>query len=316
MKFDISVIVLNYCPNREKLFATLRSVLAQKQIRFEIVIADDGSPDPLKDEMISLFADYGFSDYRFVFHEKDGGTVRNFYDGAKVCDGKYVKPISPGDCLYDELTLFRAVSFLEEKGGRVLFGDMVYYSGEDAVRVFDLKTPADDGIYRRDPYPFRKVTKHQMLYYEYISGAAVFYERDLLLSGLNRIADTVIYAEDTMLQLFAVQGERILHLESFVVWYEYGTGLSTAPENGFSERLRTDFYRFYSLLYRDFQSDSMVRRTYRFWYVMMHGGRLRNLWRRCVNVDRILFRFRKKRLLKNYRCSSYDPTKIGLWFAD
>ena len=54
---DFSVIVLNYHPDKDKLFATLRSILCQKDVSFEIILADDGSPDPLKPEIEAFMAE-------------------------------------------------------------------------------------------------------------------------------------------------------------------------------------------------------------------------------------------------------------------
>ena len=43
--YDISVYVLIYRPDYEKLFITLTSVILQKGCRYEIILADDGSED-------------------------------------------------------------------------------------------------------------------------------------------------------------------------------------------------------------------------------------------------------------------------------
>ena len=42
---DISVCVLTYRPNYEKLFITLTSIIRQQSCSYEIIIADDGTPD-------------------------------------------------------------------------------------------------------------------------------------------------------------------------------------------------------------------------------------------------------------------------------
>ncbi len=298
---DFSVIVLNYHPDREKLFATLRSILCQKNISFELIFADDGSPNPLKGEIETFLAAYEFSDYKIILHEKNGGTVRNFYDGLAAATGKYVKPISPGDCLYDENTLSEVFVRMEDAHAEVLFGDMVYYCGDE---IYHLKTPMVDDIYVAGDR--KKILKHQMFYYEYISGAAVFYEKNRLKQGLEAILGKVLYAEDTMLQLFAVQGIGIYYLPRFVVWYEYGSGLSTQVSSGPSKRLQKDFYCFYQVLHSLYPKDPMVRKIYRFWFVMMEKGRGRNFLRKIRYLDRIVFGFRKRSLQKSFRCVGYD----------
>ena len=43
MRETVSVIVLTYNPDREKLFATLNSIIIQENIDIEIIVSDDGS---------------------------------------------------------------------------------------------------------------------------------------------------------------------------------------------------------------------------------------------------------------------------------
>ena len=43
MSFDVSVVILTYFPDKEKLLKTLKSVLLQKNVSYEILIADEGS---------------------------------------------------------------------------------------------------------------------------------------------------------------------------------------------------------------------------------------------------------------------------------
>lgn len=303
---DFSVIVLNYHPDKDKLFATLRSILCQKDVSFEIILADDGSPDPLKPEIEAFMASHKFTDYQLVLHEHNGGTVRNFYDGLSHAKGKYIKPISPGDCLYDDQTLSAVFRYMEKQEARLLFGDMVYYNGD---RILNIKTPWIEKPYHR--HQNRKILKQQMIHCQYISGAAVFYERCLLEDGLQTILDTVIYAEDVMLQLFAAQGVTTHHLPQFVMWYEYGTGLSTDPQKKTSPRLAQDFYRFYQLLLRLYPHTPYAKRICRLWRIMIEKGRVRNMIRKLTNLDRILFRIRGLLLSRAYTCTGYDLTHIN-----
>ena len=49
---DISICVLTYQPNYEKLFMTLTSIICQQGCSYEIIIADDGTPDFRQDVIV------------------------------------------------------------------------------------------------------------------------------------------------------------------------------------------------------------------------------------------------------------------------
>ncbi|MBO4939216.1 MAG: glycosyltransferase [Oscillospiraceae bacterium] len=308
MKYDFSVIVLSYHPNKEKLFATLRSVLLQKDCRFEVIVADDGSGEFYEPEIRAFFAEQSFEDYRIIGHEHNQGTVLNLLDAADAAQGGYIKPISPGDYLYDELTLRDLKEFMDDQGVKAVFGDMVYYSADPEFRVFNTRTPWDDSIYSCDAEQFdcRRSMKHQMVYLDNISGASVAYTKDAFCSGLRAIAGHVRYAEDAVLQLMVLQGDRICKIPRFVVWYEYGTGISTDLQAGPSPRLKQDFYRFYAMLHEQYPNAPYVGRTYHRWKLMMEGNKLENLLRRFTQIDKLQFVLKKQVMMKNYTCSDYD----------
>ena len=52
---DVSVVVLTYNPDLRGLKRTLRSVMLQTGVNFEIIIADDGSSDNLSEEIKAFF---------------------------------------------------------------------------------------------------------------------------------------------------------------------------------------------------------------------------------------------------------------------
>lgn len=309
MQYDFSVIVLSYHPDREKLLATLRSALMQRDVSFEIIVADDGSPAFFEEDIRRTLD--GKVDYRILAHERNQGTVKNLLDAVSVAKGRYIKPISPGDYLYDGDTLKTVTDFMDEKNAPILFGDMVYYAWEDGLKLFDRKTPYDDGMYLAENTNFscRKAAKHQMVYNDNISGAAVFYERETMLWGLSTISSAVRYAEDTMLQLALLADKRIYRIPRFVVWYEYGSGISTNGALGFSSRLTEDFCRFYGLLRSVMPNAPYVRRTDATWR-LLKKGRIGNLARKCLELDKHLFRLRKEKLASAYHLGTVDEQNI------
>lgn len=308
MAYDVSVIVLSYHPDREKLLATLRSVLMQKDVSFEIIVADDGSGAFHEADIRACMERAGFGDFRILASPVNQGTVKNLLDAVAVAQGDYVKPISAGDYLYDAHTLADVVAFMKEQKALAAFGDMVYYAWDGSLQMFDRKTPYDDAMYLPDTrdFPFRRSAKHQMLYYENISGAAVFLERDTMLWGLKTIQGTVRYAEDAMLQLFVLTGRRIYKIPRFVVWYEYGSGISTNNALGFSSRLIEDFTRFYELLQSTMPEAPYVCRACAMWQRFRQGRSLGNLLKKFLEPDKLLFKLRRRRLEKTFRLGAVD----------
>lgn len=304
MNYDFSVVVLSYHPDREKLLATLRSAVMQKGISFEIIVADDGSPEFFEEDIRAALE--GVADYQIVAHAENQGTVKNLLDAVQAARGRYIKPISPGDFLYDENTLKAAADFMDRHQACAVFGDMVYYAFDGQLQLFDRKTPYDDAMYLPESkFSCRRAAKHQMVYNEYISGAAVFLERDTMLWGLQTISPAVRYAEDAMLQLFLLAGKRIYKMPRFAVWYEYGSGISTNGAMGFSTRLAQDFCRFYELLARTMPDKPHVKRTCATWRMLQKGG-FANMARKCLEFDKHIFRLRKGKLMKQFRLGTVD----------
>ena len=97
--YKVSVIVVMYNPIPEKLWLTLNSIINQEKVDLEIVIADDGSKNNLFDAIEEYMKKNDFSNYKFVYHKQNQGTVLNCYDGVNQASGDYIKLISPGDLL-------------------------------------------------------------------------------------------------------------------------------------------------------------------------------------------------------------------------
>lgn len=312
MAFDFSVVVLTYNPNKEKLLATLNSVIMQRGCSFEVIISDDGSQNFYEPEIHAFMGARGFADYRIIAQEKNRGTVKNLHGTVAVAKGRYIKPISPGDYLYDADTLCDVLAFMEEKQAKAVFGDMVYYSYEEELQVANRKTPCDDALYLPDnrKYSHKKALKHQMIYADNISGAAAFYERSSFLANLEAIRGKVTYAEDSVLQLLAVQNMRLYKIPRYLVWYELGSGISTDPSKGFSDWLRKDFYQFYTMLHGEYPDAPYVKRAFRIWKIMMESGKMANLLRRCSNVDKLWFLLRRRNILRRYVCEGYDQANF------
>lgn len=97
MREKISVLVLTYNPSKQKLIATLKSIIKQENVDIQVIVSDDGSKENYFEEAKEFLEKNNFTDYKFVNCEKNQGTVKNAIRAVGVSNGEYVKLISPGD---------------------------------------------------------------------------------------------------------------------------------------------------------------------------------------------------------------------------
>lgn len=103
----VSVCIPSY--NSEEFIATtLESVLSQKFVDFEIVIADDKSTD----RTISILKGFNDPRIRLIENEQNLGLGRNWHRVLSCARGEYVKLLGDDDLLYPEC-LARQVQALE-----------------------------------------------------------------------------------------------------------------------------------------------------------------------------------------------------------
>ena len=298
---SISVLVLTYHPQKQALFSTLRSIVLQKDCNYEVIVADDGSGDFFEEEIRAFLDGYGCS-YQIVAHQENQGTVKNIIDGLQQANGKYVKPISPGDYLYDDSTLRDAVSFMEQRNAKAAFGKMVFYYWDGGLQVKNLVHPYLDDIYRTTPYPYKKAIKQQVEFNDFISGASAVYETEAFAQALETISPAVRFAEDAVFQLFALKHIPIYAMSRYVVWYEHGSGISTQKTAQSFGRIDTDFYNFYYHMAKLFPESPYVRRACALWELRKAGKR--GLIKK-FRPDKLLFSLRVKLRRKTLHITDY-----------
>lgn len=307
MKYDISVPVITYNPKLEQLIHTLNSILRQQDISFEIIIADDGSKENYEEEIRDLFKKVGFNNYKLLLNKSNKGTVYNLLGAVEMAEGKYVKPISPGDYLYASNSLAVMYDFMEKNNAKAAFGRAVFYCDREVLHVENKKSPVFDSIYRSDAkqYNFKKVMKHQLIYGDFILGASIIYEKVTVQECLHFLAGSVKYMEDVSMQLLAVKKERLLSIPHNVVWYEYGSGISTNQKLDFSDRLFQDWVAFYRLLKQEFPKAPYIKRAYLIWYLSLRKDEWSKLIRRLISLDFKVFGIKKNKELRHFICD-YD----------
>ena len=258
----VSIIVLTYNPQWEKLRSTIISVLRQNAEGMEIIFADDGSDYAYRDEIDALLNRRGI-EYRFVGSGINQGTVNNIANAMEHVQGKYVKLISPGDFLYAEDTVARWVDYAERMKADACFGDCVFYSnangGPSACSVAD--SPANIGVFER-PIKRSALFVDYLLANDTILGASLLYRSDVFKAYIRRMAGRVKYAEDYSLRLMVFAGESVVHYPEKVVWYEYGSGISTGANQKWQALLHKDFEMTDEIILEEIPPFDAVSRRY------------------------------------------------------
>ena len=238
-EIDISVCVLSYQPDYEKLFATLTSIVQQVQCSFEIIIGDDGTPNFPQEEIELWLRQQGCRDFTILHSTENHGTVRNMMQMLSAARGRYIKAISPGDYLYCNDVLGKMLRFMEQEHYAVAFGRACYYHHDgSSYQLLDTMSPLNLGIYEAKDYD--AVKKDCVIYGDFILGALLMGERRMITAYTNEIVGHIIYGEDTIYLRMLADGIPIGFWNHNFIWYEVGTGISTKGGDAWRKRLGKD----------------------------------------------------------------------------
>ena len=236
---EVSVVVVTYNPSYSKLFYTLQSIIWQENIDFEVVIADDGSCDFDKEKIEGWFKSKGFRDYKFVINPINRGTMKNAISGWRIAEGKYIKQLSPGDMLYEKNTLKKSVQYIEQHKLGLAFGLAASYQFANAdIKLINLYNPWDLKPYYandREWIQFNYLVKR-----DYVNGMAYIARKDLLLHYSGLLEEKVKYAEDCTYILMIADDVLVGFIQDYIIWYEYGSGISTSKNQTWSQRICSD----------------------------------------------------------------------------
>ena len=259
---DVSVVVLTYNPDLRGLKRTLRSVMLQTGVNFEIIIADDGSSDNLSEEIKAFFESCGFSSYSLVLNPENHGTVINVISGINMSRGKYIKLISPGDYLYDRSSLKNLFDCAEKNGVPFVFGDILFFdsSREDFEVIKKNALPCVTRCYDEDRYDPCAVLINELIVYDNIHGISTLIEKDVLAKYLKMIEGKVIYCEDLSYRLMAYDRIKMIYCRCPVAMYGYGSGISTGRNDKWAKRIHDDLTASNDVMISMFSDDSRLNR--------------------------------------------------------
>lgn len=285
-----TVLVVTYNTDITKLLITLKSIVLQKYRPIQIVISDDGSKNNNFDKVRDFFDEYNFTEYELVANKKNQGTVKNFLSGLSAVKGKYVKIISGGDALYNEDTVGKLNSFMEENRVEGCFGLLQGYQslGGGNIKLTNFNSPFDIEAYRKNND--KAIKKNLVLYSDNTCGAAICFEKNYGIEYLERIVDYVVYEEDIFQVLSAIEDRRLHFLDEYIIWYEKGEGVSSKTNSRFQELLKKDVDSFYDRLSVDFAKNPLVKKRNKVkGLYKLNNLYIRTILRFFVNPDAIRY---------------------------
>ena len=262
MHLDYSVIVITYHPSFEKLKKTLYSIIIQEDINFEIIVADDGSEQNFFSEINEWFKQNKFEQYKLVENKKNQGTVKNIISALQVASGRIVKCISPGDFLYDKKTLFKYKKHMENEQLYVCFGKTAYFSinGKEC-QFYSKHNPTDLSVYRKRNQ--KKILRNYIAYADFPVGASFVVDRTVFQKYISIISDKVTYCEDTSYLMMINDGYEMGFLDEYIVWYEYGSGISTQVSSKWKKIIDNEVKSVYEIMS---EKDKLAKKGYKFLY--------------------------------------------------
>ena len=248
----ISVVVTTYNQPVEAILATLRSILLQQDVTFDLVIADDHSARDHFDTYRRLFDHYKFEDYTLIRQPENVKTVRNLLIALESANYPLVKAIDAGDLLYSPLTLHQIANFCLKNNVCAGFGNIIRFSKtENGFVESPFKFPRFSSMYSPNNEQNRKqALETQLLHADWIPAGAQFYRTSFYHELLELLYSTynVRFCQDFAGTL-ALEKSPVLHFDQSIYRYEWGTGISTNGGIESRKRLYRDHEAFYSTIY-------------------------------------------------------------------
>ena len=223
----VSVIVLTYNASWERVRATLNSVILQKGIDFELIVADDCSRDNHFDKIRDFLSRYSFTNYQLVSRPENFGTVKNFLEAAKLAQGEYIRGLGQGDMFFDEYALRDCYDDAVKNNSEVQTSKAVFFKA--------LSNPVKVIKHQRYPQNIEAYNDHDTLRESYlidddrVSGATVMYMREILIDYFTKslTGGGIKMLEDFIIKLMVFDKRKITFFNRNAVYYEFGAGIST-----------------------------------------------------------------------------------------
>ena len=234
-EYEITTIITTYNAEWKQLKKTVVSAIKQKNLKHQIIVSDDGSDNNYFKELEKLFKMYLFTEYILLDASQNEGTCRNLYKALIKTKSLYCKAIAPGDYYFSDDTLYKWLDKAISLDSAICFGETACYQNIDRPKTVSIfRAPQNVKIYD-SAYDFKAAYLNYIFLDDAIWGCSVLLKTNIMKKYLGNALTFLKYAEDMVYRIMIVDGMKVVHFNEPVVWYDYGTGIST---NGSSKWAR------------------------------------------------------------------------------
>ncbi len=238
---EVSIVLATYNSEKSKILESIASFVRQKDIKMEILIADDGSTEFPRLEIENFFLKKNFKNYQIIENVKNQGTVKNMIGAVRKCQGNWILSFGPGDCIIGDDCIRRWIDYTENRQVEISFSDILAYSRDENGQPYPVSVKCAPQMPNKiDNDDYEKVMYQYLINGDLICGVALLTKTDIYLKYLEKIENIVIYAEDHLFRLMVLERNRIVYFPKQTILYEYGEGVSTSGKGEWPRLLTND----------------------------------------------------------------------------
>ena len=161
--------------------------------------------------------------------------------------------------LFDDTVLYDFYEFARKNKVDFCFGKAQYYSIIDnKIKTMSFTKPSYPKLYEKGRYS-TKVTAIGLISSQNITGASYFRKRKTLMKYMRIIENRIKYVEDVSTSLLhMLEEEPVCFYNRYCVWYEHGTGISTAGSSKWEKRILDDYIELGKIIDERFPGNEVV----------------------------------------------------------